>query len=166
MSRLYSALPTAPKTYLSALTGAATLLGKELDPDMVLQGISDELDCKAARNSEKGKKEATFYGNGSKNSKPKKTMECYNCHKKGHMVKDCWAKRGRKEVQNPHHKGHGKANAAKAAQNFDAAWMAASYRPEDYVKFDKLDEEELGQDLDDGYRDLPPLLDVLDSDGR
>jgi transposase InsO family protein len=149
-------LPTSYETYLSALTGAATLLGKTLDPDTVLQGISDEADRKAARHGSKGEKEAAFYGNGGK--KLKKMMECYNCHKKGHMSRDCWAKGGGKEGQNPHRKA-GKANTAKAVDDLDAAWMAASYRPENYIEFDELDEES-----DDEYKDLPPLLDVLDSD--
>jgi hypothetical protein len=117
------------------------LLGKELDPDTVLQGISDELDCKVARNSGKGEKEAEFYGNGGKNSKPKKTMEHYNCHKKGHMAKDCWAKGGGKEGQNPHRKGRGHANTAKTEQDLDAAWMAVVQALEDDVELDELDEE-------------------------
>jgi hypothetical protein len=66
-------LPATFKTYLSALTGAATLLGKNLDPDTVLQGISDEADRKGVWANGKGEKEAAFYGNGSK--KPKKLME-------------------------------------------------------------------------------------------
>jgi hypothetical protein len=135
--------------------GAATLLGKTLDPDMVLQGISNEADLKAARHDSKGEKEAAFYRNGSK--KLKKTMECYNCHKKGHMSKDFWVKGGGKEGQNPYWKT-GKANAAKAVDDLDAAWMTVSYRPEDYIEFDELDEEE--------HKDLPPLLDAPDSDNE
>jgi len=84
-------LPTSYETYLSALTGAATLLGKTLDPDIVLQGINDETERKTMQIKERGEREAAFYsGNGSK--RPKKRpdrMECYNCHKKGHMAKDC-----------------------------------------------------------------------------
>ena len=34
--------------------------------------------------------------------------ECYNCHKKGHLAKDCWAKGGGKEGQGP--KGRKKSN--------------------------------------------------------
>jgi hypothetical protein len=153
-------LPTSYETYLSALTGAATLFGKTLDPDMVLQGTSDKADQKAARHGLKGEKEAVFYRNGSK--KLKKTMECYNCHKKGHMSKDFWAKGGGKEGQNPHWKA-GKSNAAKAVDNLDAAWMAVLYRPEGYIEFDELDEEE---HLDEEYKDLLPLLDVLDSNNK
>jgi len=39
-------LSASYKTYLSALTGAATLLGKTLNPDMVLQGINDKAEQK------------------------------------------------------------------------------------------------------------------------
>jgi hypothetical protein len=34
--------------------------------------------------------------------------ECYNCHKKGHMVKDCWSKGGGKEGQGPKSRQRGK----------------------------------------------------------
>jgi hypothetical protein len=155
-------LPTPYETYLSALTGAATRLGTTLDPDTVMQGVSDEADRKTARLTEKGEKEAAFYGNGRK--KPKKMMECYNCHKKGHMAKDCWAKGGGKEGQSPHKKGHGRANTAKADKDFDAAWMAVAHRPEDDIEFDELDEDEVEWDTDDEHADIPSLEDVSDSD--
>ena len=64
-------LPVSWETYLSALTGAATLLSKDLEPDMVLQGISDEAERKAARPGVGGDTviDAVFYGNsGSRHS--------------------------------------------------------------------------------------------------
>jgi hypothetical protein len=36
-----------------------------------------------------------------------KDVECYNCHKKGHLAKDCWSKGGGSEGQGPR-KGRGK----------------------------------------------------------
>lgn len=62
-------LPATFETYLSALTGVATLLGKTLDPDTVLQGISDEADRKSVRPMGKGENEAAFYGNSGKKSR-------------------------------------------------------------------------------------------------
>jgi len=86
-------------TYLSALTGTATLLGKTLNSDMVLQEINNKTEQKTMQNKERNKRKATFYsGNGSK--RPRKypdRMECYNCHKKGHIAKDCWVKGDGKE---------------------------------------------------------------------
>jgi len=125
-------LPTSYKTYLSVLTGAATLLGKALDPDIVLQCINDEAEQKTMQTKERGEREAAFYsGNGSK--RPKKCpdrIECYNCHKKGHMAKDCWAKGDSKEGQNPQRKGQGKVNIVQAESTTDAAWFAANYEME------------------------------------
>ncbi|KAF7371930.1 CCHC-type domain-containing protein [Mycena venus] len=128
-------LPMSYKTYLSALTGAAALLGKPLDPDTVLQGISDEADRKGARHTSKG-----AYG------------------------KDRWAKGGGKEGQNPHRKGHGHENTAKTEQNLDAAWIAVAQALEDDVELDELDEEELEWDSDDKYADMPTLQSVPNSD--
>jgi len=36
--------------------------------------------------------------------------ECYNCHKKGHMAKDCWSKGGGSEGKGPKGQGSGKGN--------------------------------------------------------
>ena len=45
----------------------------------------------------------TKYSKVQKNNRSKVDpyTECYNCHKKGHMASDCWAKGGRKEGQGP-----------------------------------------------------------------
>lgn len=80
------------------------------------------------------------------------------------MARDCWAKGGAKEGQNPHRKGQGKANTVKVEPEFDAAWLAAAHRPEDNIEFDELDEDLVEWDLDDEYAEMPPLLDVSDSD--
>ena len=39
----------------------------------------------------------SFHGKPSEHSE----KECYNCHKKGHLAKDCWSKGGGKEGQGP-----------------------------------------------------------------
>ncbi|KAK0431340.1 hypothetical protein EV421DRAFT_1853922 [Armillaria borealis] len=138
-------LPASFETYLSVLTGTLTLLGKALNPDMVLQGINNEADQQKVRSAGKGKKKATFYS-GNSGKKSRKLVECYNCHWKGHMARDCWAKGGGKEGQGPR-KGHGQVNSAKIDKEFDAAW---------FVEEEEDDEED--------FSDLPPLQDVSNSE--
>ena len=39
-------------------------------------------------------------------------VECYNCHKRGHIKADCWAKGGCKEGQGPWKKGSGSSGGS------------------------------------------------------
>jgi hypothetical protein len=74
---------------------------------------------------------------GGKKGGGKSNIECYNCHKKGHMKANCWAKGGGKEGQGP--KGKGKSQPKKeqaataAADSDDAVWMAYDCRSADIV---------------------------------
>ena len=42
-------------------------------------------------------------------------MECHNCHKKGHIKADCWAKGGSKEGQGPRQQGRASDSVASAS---------------------------------------------------
>ena len=46
---------------------------------------------------------SSFQAKGSTkgHGKSDSDKECYNCHKKGHIVKDCWAKGGGSEGKGP-----------------------------------------------------------------
>ena len=83
-----------------------------------------------SNDSEKGRK-------GGSSSRKDRSIECFNCHKKGHKKPDCWAKGGGKEGQGPNQKGKtetkekGKETAAaakdkaeKKVDNNEEAWMA------------------------------------------
>ena len=83
----------------------------------------------AGQSSEKGKK-------GGKKSK--KGIKCYNCHKKGHIAKDCWLPsggaegKGLKEKDKDKGKGKEKDVAAKVDEKVsrhdddsDAVWMVS-----------------------------------------
>src|SRR6201996_9759795 len=108
-------LPESWETYLSALTGASALLGKPLEPETVLQGISDEADRKMAkkeRTDSGSTSDAAFYGNSGNKSRNKSDSRCNNCQKKGHWARECWAKGGGKEGQGPHRKPKPQANSA------------------------------------------------------
>ena len=50
----------------------------------------------------------------------KKDMECFNCHKKGHMAKDCWAPGNSSGNEKKNYKGKGKGrNRANQSQEND-----------------------------------------------
>ncbi|KAF7345981.1 Retrovirus-related Pol polyprotein from transposon TNT 1-94 [Mycena venus] len=125
-------LPPSYDPYLSAIMATSTLLAKTLSPDDLIRGLNEEADHRSLKNkSRKDNRDIAFSvgdgkgGRGKGGSKP--NVECYNCHKKGHIKADCWAKGGGKEGKGPQGKGKGKgkesANAAANKDN-DGVWMA------------------------------------------
>jgi hypothetical protein len=76
---------------------------------------------------------------------PNKDKECYNCHKKGHVSKDCWAKGGGKEGQGPKgRKSSKKGNKVNQAEEVntnlnDCAYMTFPFNhSREITKYDWL----------------------------
>jgi hypothetical protein len=106
---LLGSLPQSYNSHLSAITATLNVLGTKLGPDALMLSIINEFNfhtIKFCQTKDKGK-DATFHaGSGSK--KPwkggkglRKDVKCFDCHKKGNMKGDCWAKEGGKEGQGP-----------------------------------------------------------------
>jgi hypothetical protein len=140
ITMLLGSLLSSYDPYLAALTATSMLLTQKLSPDIYIRGISDEADHRALKNQSKGSdKEVAFMakslskGGRFSKGKDKSNVECFNCHKKGHMKADCWAKGGSKEGQGP--KGEGKRLQANMAKdnNADDLWMAYDGEWEDKV---------------------------------
>jgi hypothetical protein len=82
------------------------------------------------------KDEAFAADSSKKKDKDKRKVECHNCHKKGHMKADCWAKGGGKEGQGPWQQGRVSDTAALASAAKDKDAIEA------WVVIDRSDSEE------------------------
>ena len=135
---LLRSLPWSYNSYLSAVTAALSVLGTKLTPDALMLSIIDEFNhhtVKTRQSKDKGK-DVMFHAE-SRSRKPwkggqgsKKSVECFNCHRKGHVKADCWAKGGGKEGQGPRGKkaeksGKPSGESANIAEDEDGVWMAA-----------------------------------------
>ena len=82
---------------------------------------------KAGKDGKDSKDEAFAADSSKKKDKDKRKVECHNCHKKGHMKADCWAKGGGKEGQGPRQRGGASDSAASASAGKDKdaieAWV-------------------------------------------
>ena len=131
-------LPQSYNSYLSTVTTAPSVLGTKLTLDALMLSIIDEFDCcivKTHQSKDKGKDIMFHAESGSR--KPwkgrqelKKSVECFNCHRKGHVKVDCWAKGRGKEGQGPRGKMAKKSRkpsgeSANIAEDEDRVWMAA-----------------------------------------
>ena len=130
-SIILGSIPLSYDTFISAMSATSTLLGSSLSPTNLIDAINDEADRKAIKTLTKFKKDdhdtaftagpqsrdgkrSGRSGSGSGSRKPKKDVECFNCHKKGHMKADCWALGGGSEGKGPGGQ-KGKGTAAKAS---------------------------------------------------
>jgi hypothetical protein len=119
-------LPASLDPYLAALTATTSLLDKTLTPEVILRGIRDEAERRnLQKSSGKSKDNVAFTAREQK--KDKKNIECYNCHKKGHMKSECWAKGGGQEGKGPKGKGRGKGKKGESnvveGKDADELWV-------------------------------------------
>ncbi len=150
---IIGSMPNSYESYFSALSATSRATGIILSPDDLMDGLIDEYDRRKHKGGKKKKSgantnDAALYTSEKKSNK--KSIECHNCHKKGHKKADCWAPGGGKEGQGPKGKGKAKENASTAEtkqKEKDEAWLA-------YVPA-RVD--------DDMFADLPDLQSVSDS---
>lgn len=111
---IMGSLPSSFDPYISAVSATSSVLGSHLSADNLMLTITEEYERRNLKNKS-GKKDenVALYSNDSEKGKKggsssKKDVECYNCGKKGHLKKDCWAEGGGKAGQGPKQKGKGK----------------------------------------------------------
>ena len=132
---LLRSLPRSYAPLVTAMNTAATLRNETVSPEMLIQLVTDEYESRTNRSGGTNTKstahsdDAAFAASAgnfrSGGGGGRKRVECYNCHKKGHVKAECWAKGGGKEGQRPAMKGKAtdSANAA-AAQDDEGVWTA------------------------------------------
>ena len=111
-SILMGSLPKSYKPTLSGIAAAAEMSGTTPTIAVITKLAFDEYDNRVL---ETGKPQDEAFASDDKKKKQRSDVECFNCHKKGHMKSDCWAKGGGKEGQGPKKKSGGsKDSGAKA----------------------------------------------------
>ena len=135
---LVGSLSQSYSSYLSAITTTLSVLGTKLTPDALMLSIIDEFDCctiKTHQSKDKGKDVAFHAVSGSK--KPwkggkglKKSVKCFNCHRKRYLKADCRKNGGGKEGQGQQGKKAEKSEkpsgeSANIAEDKDGVGMVA-----------------------------------------
>lgn len=127
---LITSLPESWDNYTSSYLGSSgnkpTLSSHELiailmEEDRRRKGRNDSAGTSLQAKGNKG-------GKSGRKSTGDPNVECYNCHKKGHMSKDCWAKGGGKEGQGPRgRRGPNRGNKSNQAQETNSSLNDVSY---------------------------------------
>jgi hypothetical protein len=90
---------------------------KTIDPDTLISLLVEELDCQRAQyacwkhrgRSKEGKKDQALSVAPEKGKKPRKDIECWNCHGKAHFHHQC---KTPKQTKSKPEKGEPKKNLA------------------------------------------------------
>ena len=93
---LMSSLPPSYDTARLSINVSAHLMQSKITSDAFQVYILNEYELHELRSNKKDTKDEAFTTDASK-KKPKKDIECHNCHKCGDVKADCWAKGGGKE---------------------------------------------------------------------
>ena len=138
---LITSLPESWDNYTTSYLGSSGNK-PELKSHELIAILMEEDRRRKGRNGDSAGTSLQAKGNNNKFGKSSKdtNVECYNCHKKGHMSKDCWAKGGGKEGQGSKgRKGPNRGNRTNQAQETNSNLNDVSYmalQDNKYTKFD------------------------------
>ncbi len=114
---LMGSLPPSYDANVNIITTSADMSATTITPATVIRIITDEYDKRLLRKTKpKSSQVEAFTAEAQKNKRKKRDLECFNCHKKGHIKTECWAKGGGKEGQGPKKKAGVRDGAAVAAK--------------------------------------------------
>lgn len=139
---LVTSLPESWDTYTSSFLGSSgnkpTLKSHEL-----VAMLLEEDRRRRGKAGESGN--VTLQARGQNKSGHAKSggdtaTECYDCHKKGHMAKDCWSKGGGREGQGPKgRRGPNRGHRSNQASETNDALADTSYMAMETHEFSKYD---------------------------
>jgi len=95
---LLGSLPEAYNNMMNSITAAADINGKPITPSLVIRLVTGEYDRRSLKKG-KGKANTDEAFSANRQKRGRRNVECFNCHRKGHIRADCWAKGGGKEGQ-------------------------------------------------------------------
>jgi hypothetical protein len=115
---LMMSLPESWENFLTSFMGSRTDEMKMPSSHQMIAMLLEEERRRTKRTG--GSQDVAMHGKFAKGDKKKNLSnsdkECYNCKKKGHVSKDCWAKGGGKEGQGPSSKKKSKEKQEKTNQ--------------------------------------------------
>jgi hypothetical protein len=132
---LLASLPPSYVHVCTSINSSACLGAINLTPTIAKEIVLEEYHRWVTGDPKNEAHDEAF--NADYQKRKKRDVECYNCHKRGHVKSECWAKGGGQEGQGPKRKGHGKEGAAAAADPQLEAWAA----------LEEVIEDEDGQDF-------------------
>jgi len=139
-SMVLMSLPNSYTTHLETHMDAAISSGHTFTTqDFISKAIKllDKRQLQAKHDPKSGQKNSAFQSlesrsKGKKSNSPRKDIECFNCHRKGHFACNFHGPSGAKEGQQPP-RGHPvkvNTNAANAAASVqDSTWSAIAPEP-------------------------------------
>ena len=148
---LMGSLPSSYNTNISIIMTNANMSSTTITPATIICIITDEYNKHVLKNPKpKILSDEVFATDAQKNKKKNKCdIECFNCHKKGHMKSECWAKGGSKEGQGPKKTAGTKEGAAVVTKKTKDV--------EAWAVFNEV-EEECTQKLPKSLEELPDTI--------
>jgi hypothetical protein len=121
---ILASLPPSYSHACTSINSSARLGSVTLTPVIVQEIVIDEYERRASSKDQKKTDQDEAFSADSKRKK-NRDIECHNCHKRGHVKADCWAKGGGNEGGGPKRNGRARERAAAVADDHQLeAWAA------------------------------------------